>query len=239
MRWRLVLLGVGPLLGVQSNAAAQADTVSHASEHGASARAWIQPLAIAVSATLDPEVREWALHQQSHFLDHLAKSANALGTARTLVPAMAVTYGAAWLTGRESLANSTLKTAAAYIASDLAESALKPVFGRERPHVSGNSHRFHPFTTNGDWHSLPSAHVAHITAIAEAISLQTDSRPVSLLCGGLVSLVAWDRVYEDQHWTSDVVATIALTNAVSRATIHWIESRRQHSSTARDAGGRS
>jgi hypothetical protein len=228
MRRRLVILALGQLLVGRSTAVAQPDTVAHPSHDGLSMRAWIEPLGIAASAALDPEVREWAQRQQSQSLDHLAKPANALGTARILVPSMAVTYGIALLTGHQSLADGTLNTAAAYIASDLAESVLKPVIGRERPHVSGNSHRFHPFTTNGDWHSLPSAHVAHIASIAEAISMQTNSTPVTLLCNGLVALVGWDRVYEDQHWTSDVTATLALTNAISRATIHWLDSRRHH-----------
>src|SRR5881275_884735 len=124
---KLASLALVHLFAVQSSAFAQADTVSHPNHGGFPARAWIEPLGIAVSAALDPEIREWAQRQQSHSLDHLARSANALGTARTLVPAMALTYGAAALTGYESLAAGTLKTAAAYIASDLAESALKPI----------------------------------------------------------------------------------------------------------------
>ena len=100
---------------------------------------------------------------------------------------------------------------------------------RERPHVEGNSHRFHLFTGNGDWHSFPSAHVAHITSIAQAISMQTQSGSVTALCGSLVALMAWDRVYEDQHWTSDVTATIALSSIISSATVRWMESRHSHS----------
>ena len=140
---------------------------------------------------------------------------------------MAVTYAAGLLTHRESLANGTLNIAAAYVATDLVESGLKPVIGRERPHFAGDSHRFHPFTRNGDWHSLPSAHVAHIASIAEAISMQTHSPPLTALGDAMVVLVAWDRVYEDQHWTSDVAATIALSRLVSSATIRWLESRRE------------
>ena len=145
---------------------------------------------------------------------------------------MVLTYVSALLTGHQSLANGTLNTAAAYIASDLVESALKPMIGRERPHVEGNSHRFHPFTANGDWHSFPSAHVAHITSIAQAISMQAHSGPITALCGSLVALVAWDRVYEDQHWTSDVTATIALSSAVSGATVRWLQSHWSHSHDA-------
>jgi membrane-associated phospholipid phosphatase len=176
------------------------------------------------AAALDPEVRELTLKGHTGSLDHFAKSVNGLGTARHLVPAIALTYASALLTRHESLANGTLNAAAAYIASDLVESALKPVIGRERPSVEGNSHRFHPFTTTGDWHSFPSAHVAHIASLAQAISMQTRSRPVSIVCGSLVALVAWDRVYEDQHWTSDVTATAALSSVISDATVKWLES---------------
>jgi membrane-associated phospholipid phosphatase len=175
------------------------------------------------SAVLDPELREWTLHRHTRSLDRLAKSVNPLGTAQRLVPAMAATYLTALLTHRQSLAEGTLNTAAGYVAADLVESALKPVVGRERPHVEGNSHRFHPFTAQGDWHSFPSAHVAHITAIAQAISMQTNSAPLTVLCGSLVALVGWDRVYEDQHWTSDVTATIALSSMVSGATVRWLQ----------------
>jgi membrane-associated phospholipid phosphatase len=71
--------------------------------------------------------------------------------------------------------------------------------------------------------------VAHITSIAQAISMQTQSGSVTALCSSLVAVMAWDRVYEDQHWTSDVTATIALSSIVSSATVRWMESRHSHS----------
>jgi membrane-associated phospholipid phosphatase len=231
MRSNIVVVAIGQLLLISNTAAAQKDSVSHPARERIPARAWIVPAGIAVSAALDPELREWALHTHTRSLDRFAKSANRLGTAQRLVPAMALTYVSALLTGHESLASGTLNTAAAYVASDLVESALKPLIGRERPHVEGNSHRFRPFTGSGDWHSFPSAHVAHITSIAQAISMQTRSGPITALCGTLVALVAWDRVYEDQHWTSDVTATIVLSSAVSGATVRWLHS---HWSGSRD-----
>lgn len=233
MRSNAVVLTISQLLLISSIAIGQKDSLSHSARERASPRAWILPVGIAASAALDPEVREWTLHTHSRSLDRFARIVNPLGTAQRLVPAMVLTYVSAFLTGHESLANGTLNTAAAYVVSDLVESALKPMIGRERPHVEGNSHRFRPFTANGDWHSLPSAHVAHITSIAQAISMQTQSGPVTALCGSLVALVAWDRVYEDQHWTSDVTATIALSSVVSGATVRWLES---HWSRSHDAG---
>lgn len=167
-------------------------------------------------------MREWALGSHSHFLDQVAQIVNPLGTARVLVPAMVVSWGAGALTHHDSVAHGVVKTAVAYVASDLAESALKSVIGRERPHVTGNSHRFHPFTGNGDWHSMRSAHVTHIASIAQSIAMQVHSGPVNILSQTLVGLVGLDRVYEDQHWTSDVAVSVVLTNYITRATLRWL-----------------
>lgn len=228
MRSRLVVVTISQVLLISNTAAAQKDSVSQPARERAPTRTWIVPVGIAASAALDAEVREWALRGHSRSLDHLSKSANHLGTARFLVPVMALSYVTARVTHNESLGDGTLKTVAAYVAADLVESALKPIVGRERPYVEGNSRRFHPLTGKGDWHSFPSAHVAHIASIAEALSEQAHSTRVSVISGTLVALVAWDRLYEDQHWASDITATVALSSVISRATVRWLESRRSH-----------
>src|SRR5436190_17301865 len=127
-----VVIGIAlvQMLIISKTAAAQNDSIPHPTQGAKWPRALIAPVGIGISYAIDPEVRELILHQHSRSLDRLAKVANALGTGQRLVPAMAVTYAAAFLTGHESLANGTLNTAAAYIASDLAESVLKPVIGR-------------------------------------------------------------------------------------------------------------
>jgi membrane-associated phospholipid phosphatase len=223
-----VVLVVSQLLVGSNTAFAQKDSLSSPARRQVPASVWIVPIGITASVALDPELREWALRERSRSLNHISKSVSHLGRARVLVPAMALSYVAARLTDQESLAGGTLNTAAAYVASDLLESVLKPVIGRERPYVEGNSHRFRPFTARGDWHSLPSGHVAHIASIAEAIAEQTHSLPVSVISFTLVALVGWDRIYEDQHWASDVTATIALSSAVSGTTVRWLQSHRPH-----------
>jgi membrane-associated phospholipid phosphatase len=220
-----VVVVIAQLLLISSSAAGQEDSMSSSPRERGASHAWIIPIGVALSAAVDPEMREWTLQRHSRSLDRFARLVNPLGTARTLVPAMAVTYGGALLTHHEALAAGVLTAAGAYAASDLVESVLKPIIGRERPHVEGNSHRFRPFNSSGDWHSLPSAHVAHVMAIAEVISLQTHSTALTSVCGTLVSLVAWDRIYEDQHWTSDVTATAVVSAMVSKATVRWIDSR--------------
>jgi membrane-associated phospholipid phosphatase len=223
---RLPFLVAAGCLSLMSNTLpSQADSAANANNIGMTSRAWIVPVAIGVSVAFDEEAREGALASHSRTLDHVARLVNPFGTARRLVPAMTISLLGAAVTGNHALERGTFNTIAAYVASDMVESALKPVIGRERPHFSGNSRRFHAFTKTGDWHSLPSAHVAHITSIAEAISQQTHSTSVSALGDLLISLVGWDRVYEDQHWTSDVTATVAIASVVSRLTVKWLKTR--------------
>jgi membrane-associated phospholipid phosphatase len=214
---------------VSTSVRAQKDSVVDTRDTRTLSHSWIVPAVIGISIALDEEAREGALASHSRTLDHLARAVNPFGTARRLVPAMAISFAGGALTGNRSLERGALNTAAGYVASDLVESALKPIIGRERPHFSGNSRRFHPLTGNGDWHSFPSAHVAHITSIVEAISEQIHSPVVSAAGDLLVSLVGWDRVYEDQHWASDVTTTIAISSFVSGATVRWLERRWERS----------
>jgi undecaprenyl-diphosphatase len=228
MRPILIAVFLSQVLSFSTSAGAQRDSVASSTARVSLLHAWIVPLSIAASAAADPELREWILARHSRSLDHLAKAVNPLGTAHLLVPAMVLTYAGGFLAHNESLQAGTINTAAAYVTVDVVESLLKPVVGRQRPHVAGNSHRFHAFTTNGDWHSFPSAHVAHITAIATAVAVQAQSSRVSAVCAGVTAIVALDRVYEDQHWASDVVATAALSSMVSGATLRWLDSRFHH-----------
>jgi membrane-associated phospholipid phosphatase len=207
------------LLPLPARAGAQADSTSHIS------RAWIARAAgVATAAVFDSEIREWTIHEKSPRLDRIAKTINPLGTGRVLVPIMAASYITSRLLGDTAFSRGTLKAATGYLFANVAESVLKPAIGRERPHLGGNPRRFRPFTSNGDWHSLPSAHVAHITAVVSAINTQSSSRAVTIIGDALIALVSFDRVYEDQHWASDVAFTVALTPAVSRSAIRFLDS---------------
>jgi membrane-associated phospholipid phosphatase len=226
-----ILVAAGCLSLISNTLPGQQDSLALANKARIPSRAWIVPAAIGVSIAVDEEAREGALASHSRTLDHFARVINPLGTGRCLIPAMAISFVGATAIGNRALERGTLNTVAGYVASDITESALKPLLGRERPHVTGNSRRFHAFTRSGDWHSFPSAHVAHITSIVEAISEQSHSGALSGVGDLLVSLVGWDRVYEDQHWISDVTATVAITSLVSRATVRWMETRWQRAET--------
>jgi membrane-associated phospholipid phosphatase len=188
---------------------------------------------LAAAAILDRPVRT-ALRDRGGddgFVRDLSRTGNALGTASHLVPVMAGAYVVTLATHSRVASDRVIAIAAGYAAADIAAGVLKSAVGRERPLVHGDPARFHPFTSDGDYHSFPSGHVTHIVALATGAAMESDRAWVRDVGLGASVLVAWQRVHADQHWTSDVVAAAILSNAVSaavtRATAHALLHRRR------------
>lgn len=205
--------------GATRLAAAQSDSTTHIS------RAYTGLVILGTTVALDAEIREYAAQERGTSVRNIVRATNPLGTGKVLLPAMTIAYIVFRVDRDTVLSRRTLKTLGAYAAANAAESILKPIIGRERPYVTGNSRRFRLFARSGDWHSFPSAHVAHISAIASAIAVQSKSRPLEIAGDILVGLVSADRIYEDQHWASDVTLTALVTPVLTRAVLRLIDSR--------------
>jgi membrane-associated phospholipid phosphatase len=81
---------------------------------------------------------------------------------------------------------------------------LKEAFGRVRPNVDGSEPLdFKPFSGNA---AMPSGHAS--SAFGFSASLADDVHPLWAKIGlyTLATGTAWSRVYNNKHWTSDVVA---------------------------------
>ncbi len=149
-----------------------------------------------------------------------------LGRPQALVPLT----GAAWLAGKalrsRDLSASATHVLAALAAGGLANATLKYVVGRQRPSVDDDPWVFRPFNPNNAWQSFPSGHVVVGFSFAEAVAAESGQGWVRVLAYGAASSLAWSRVYEDKHWTSDVVAGWLLGVAVVAVTTAAFESRR-------------
>ncbi len=98
----------------------------------------------------------------------------------------------------------------------LAVTALRPLIGRQRPYDRFGAPpvgRYKP----GKGKSMPSRHTASAAAIACAVIAVFPSPIVFLLMLLLSALIAALRVLSGQHYTSDVIAALALSFALSLA----------------------
>lgn len=185
--------------------------------------AWAASSALlAASVAFDEQIRSFALSHQSREFDHLASGADVLGTAGHIVPALVGTYLTSRLLGQNRFAEATLRVGISYVVADAIESLLKPTVGRVRPSLGREPLTFRPFSASGDYQSFPSAHVVHITSLASAAAMEAHRPWVTALAAAAIGYVGAQRVYRNQHWSSDVVASGMLGIEIAGTTMNWL-----------------
>jgi undecaprenyl-diphosphatase len=199
---------------------------------------WIaSATALGAGLLLDRPVRTLMSRQHGRALDDVANAVDPLGTARTLVPALVISYGLARVAGRDSLAARVLGVALGYAASDALAGLVRSAVGRARLSLDGNPWRLRPFSFAGTYSSFPSGHVVHIASLATGIAERTDSRWVTTVAAAAVALVGAQRVHRDQHWTSDVMGGAVLGVATATASFRWMQRRDRSRRSPMSASG--
>jgi membrane-associated phospholipid phosphatase len=180
---------------------------------------------LVAAAVSDQRVRTFSIGHRSGIARTFADAGNEMGTGRNLIAALAVAYVGARLAHRRSTADAVLRISAGYAVSNAIVGILKPVVGRHRPDSTNDAWRFSPVSSRGEWHSFPSSHAVHAFSLATGVALASKRPWVSALGYSAASVVAWSRVYDDQHWASDVTGS-AIIGITSAATItDWLDRR--------------
>ena len=109
-------------------------------------------------------------------------------------------------TGRETLE-------AGFLSNLLDKWILKRAIGRERPQVSNGRTVFRPGSSND---SFPSGHATEAFAVASVIAMRSNGWVVPTIAYTAATLVAFDRVNDRVHFSSDVAAGAILGTAVGR-----------------------
>ena len=178
--------------------------------------------AIAAAAFLDESARTFWLDRHSTLASSLADAGNFAGTGRNIIAGLAVTYIVARVTHHRRAAHAVLRISAGYAVSNVIVGVLKPVVGRHRPDSTNDAWRFKPFSSGGEWHSFPSSHAVHAFSIAAGAAIAARRSWVAALGYTGATVVAWSRVYDDQHWTSDVTTSAVIGMSAVATTMAWL-----------------
>lgn len=92
----------------------------------------------------------------------------------------------------------------AFATSTLLVSVLKPVVGRTRPGNGTGNLNFHPFSREAKFHSLPSGHSAIAFTLSLALAKRINNKPLKIFFYALAASTAFNRLYSNAHWLSDV-----------------------------------
>jgi hypothetical protein len=100
---------------------------------------------------------------------------------------------------------------------------MKFFLGRARPSSNSGPWYYDAFNISG---SLPSFHATQAFLTATIISEYWDNPWVSALMYGLAAGVGFSRIYLDQHWLSDVVASAVIGVSVGKTVVAINNQRR-------------
>jgi hypothetical protein len=104
---------------------------------------------------------------------------------------------------------------------------LKIGFGRARPIETENSFTYHPFTIFDDhYHSFPSGHTTSAMAMSVVMSRHANSTALKILSFFPVALTIFSRIYQDQHWASDIIPGAAIGYFTGNWVVDLHEGRR-------------
>jgi membrane-associated phospholipid phosphatase len=162
----------------------------------------VMTVATAGAFFLDKPVREHNVNHPTAFKKDFSEISDVFGNKTIVVPAVAASYAVGRFVFKDpKLQMTAFRSFQALIVTGLATETIKITAGRARPFTGEGPNAFHPFSFSDDHHkSLPSGHAslafAAFTPFAENYSRWIYAIPASVALG---------RVWQDRHWTSDVM----------------------------------
>ncbi|MEI7661630.1 MAG: phosphatase PAP2 family protein [Bacteroidota bacterium] len=188
---------------------------------------WIALSSVAVVSALlytqDARIQKIAEKNRNSFMDWASTNGlERLGSGVYTIPALGILYGVGMLTKDEKARYTALKGVEAYLFGFMASQLIKQLTHRHRPWNSN----FDPGIWDGPFNSIsnssfPSGHSTIAFAIATVVATSYNKTVwVPVVCYTFAGLVAASRVYQNDHWFSDVFVGSALGFAIGRTIIN-------------------
>ena len=176
-------------------------------------KAWIKISALvgitAVASIADKEVRTFSQNNQSNFADNLF-NIDKYYYVEFMGASVIAFYGYGLIAENNKIRRLAVKlTEAAFLSTSLTL-ITKTIIGRGRPYVQESQYSFNPFTFDNDYNSLPSGHTTLAFAYSTVMANEVDNVFWKIGWYSLAGLVGYARIYNNQHWFSDVLMGAAI-----------------------------
>ncbi len=173
-------------------------------------------------AFVDEPVQQWATNPANHgasTTNEIASTTRRFGEVEVVVPVTAGIIIAGLATSNQALFHSGLRIGASVALASLVTSVFKYALGVERPYQTDEPADFDPASGST---SMWSGHTAMAFSFATAVAQEVHRPWATVGLYTLATATGLSRVYDNQHWVSDVFLGAAVGIASAKlATGRW------------------
>jgi len=166
---------------------------------------------------LDEPARDLVTSGRNDDLLSVADKLDYAGEGLWLSAGLVCLSGAGLASGNSALADAGIVGLESWVLASGLNLGVKYLAGRARPFTGEGAFSYHMFASDEDHHSFASGHTVVAFAGLSGFGFRTGNPWITVSCLALATGVAWARVYQDAHWTSDVFWGAALGTAVGYA----------------------
>jgi membrane-associated phospholipid phosphatase len=177
------------------------------------------------TALLDQEMRDLVHRNQSSFGDRMAHIAVRYGEGGPMILLVGGMYGAGLALENNWLRETAVLAGTAVVISAGISTAGKFIVGRARPYTESGNRNFRPFSGSDEFHSFPSGHTVTAFAFSAVLAERIRNPWATIGLYTAATACAFSRIYEDQHWLSDVVFSAAVSIAIAHSVVRWFENQ--------------
>ncbi|WP_282178975.1 phosphatase PAP2 family protein [Maribacter stanieri] len=134
-------------------------------------------------------------------------------------------YAAGLITKNEKLRRTGVLLISSATSAGLLQQVLKSVVGRARPLADLGKDTFDPFNSSRNFHSFPSGHALLAFTNAYAIGKQFKNPWVKAGIYTLGAIPGVSRVWDGQHWLSDMVFAFAISIATVESIDRYLDKK--------------
>jgi membrane-associated phospholipid phosphatase len=170
--------------------------------------------------TQDESIRDRIQDHKSSSLDNIATIAEKFGYWPADLAFLALYGGSGYLIKNEKMQETSISSLESFLVANSISVSVKYGVGRARPKRDKGSSSYNPFSFDTSDTSFPSGHATCAFSIASVFAEKYDNPWVGVVAYTLATSTAWERLYDDKHWATDVFAGAILGIVVGRSVVY-------------------
>jgi membrane-associated phospholipid phosphatase len=170
----------------------------------------------AVVYVFDEDIRDYVLRNKTAASDAVFDVFARFGSGAFLVVMVGSLYAAGEVFENRALRKTALLSLEGWLFSGFYTLIFKHSIGRARPWTGKGKSSFNPFHWDSAYFAFPSGHAATVFAAATVAAAQVDNVFFDFFVYTAASLASFARIYEDAHWSSEVLVGASIGHFVAK-----------------------